>query len=71
MKMINSSDFTIKVPVELFAPDARPAQPVVVEPGGTVEIWDEATRRPEYVPNGVPAKSAVERQVPQLRRVRT
>lgn len=71
MQMTNMSDHVIKVPVELFTEDARPSEPVLVQPGGTVEIDDQHTIAPEYTPGreasiGVRGKSTVERLCPQL-----
>lgn len=77
MKMINTSNDTIRVPVDLFhddawdGPDARPTDPVPVEPGDVVLIKDNYALRSRLTPgrtNGKPnlVRSAVEKLCPQL-----
>lgn len=72
MNMINASNDTIRVPVELFhadswdGPEARPNQPVPVEPGEVVLIDDHYALRTRG-PKAEMLKSAVEKTCPQLK----
>lgn len=76
MKMINSSDNTIRVPVDLFhadswdGPDAKPTAPVPVEPGDVILVDDHyalQTLGAERGAGAVRCKSAVQKLCPQLK----